>query len=94
MYDSTYDPSDNQGQMGPRMMGNQGYNYSSGSGMMGNMMMGNMMMGNMMALYYPESNSITQDEALRSMQSFLPDNTSRTRKSRISWLSAATTMLF
>ena len=38
--------------------------------MMGNMMTSNMMMGNMMALYYPESKPITQDEALRNMESF------------------------
>lgn len=70
MYSSTYNPSDYQpGQMGPGMMNNPGYNYSSGSGMMGgNMMTSNMMMGNMMALYYPESKPITQDEALRNMQ--------------------------
>ena len=37
--------------------------------MMGNMMTGNMMMGNMMALYYPGAKPITQDEALRSMES-------------------------
>src|SRR5665647_614378 len=41
------------------MMGNTGYNYSSGSGMM----------GNMMAVYYPGAKPITQDEALRSMES-------------------------
>ena len=71
MYSSTYNPSDYQPrQMGPGMMNNSGYNYSSGSGMMGgNMMTSNMMMGNMMALYYPESKPITQDEALRNMQS-------------------------
>lgn len=55
----------NQGQMGPGMMNNQGYNYSYGPGMMGNMMM-----GNMMAIYYPESKPIAQEEALRNMQSF------------------------
>lgn len=78
-----------EGQMGPRMMGNQGYNRSygpgpgMGPGMMGYPgynysynysygpgMMGHMMMGNMMAIYYPESKPITQDEALRNMQSF------------------------
>ncbi len=84
MYSSTYGPSGYQpGQMGPGMMnnpgynyssgsgmmGNTGYNYSSGSGMMGNMMRGNMMMGNMMALYDPRARPITQDEALRSMES-------------------------
>lgn len=53
------------GQMGPGMMNNPGYNYSSGYGMMGNMMT-----GNMMALYYPESRPITQDEAIKTMQSF------------------------
>lgn len=84
MYSSTYGPSGYQpGQMGPGMMRNQGYNYSSGSGMMGNtgynyssgsgmmsnMMRGNMMMGNMIALYDPRARPITQDEALRSMES-------------------------
>ncbi len=78
-----------EGQMGPGMMGNQGYNrsYGPGSGMGPGMMgypgynysynysygpgmMGHMMMGNMMAIYYPESKPITQDEALRNMQSF------------------------
>lgn len=54
---------------GSGMMGNTGYNYSSGSGMMGNMMRGNMMMGNMMALYDPRARPITQDEALKSMES-------------------------
>jgi hypothetical protein len=53
------------GQMGPGMMNNPGYNYSSGYGMMGNMMT-----GNMMALYYPESRPVTQDEAIKTMQSF------------------------
>lgn len=38
--------------------------------MMGSMMTSNMMMGNIMALYYPESKPITEDEALRSMQNF------------------------
>ena len=77
MYSSTYNPGGYQsGQMGPGMMNNPGYNYSYGSGMMGDGsgMMGNMMtsnmMGNMMALYYPESKPITQDEALRNMQNF------------------------
>ena len=46
-------------------MNNPGYNYSYGYGMMGNMMM-----GNMMALYYPESKPITQDVALKNMESF------------------------
>ena len=79
MYSSIYGPSGYQpGQMGPGMMNNPGYNYSSGSGMMhnqgynysygsgmmGNMMTGNMMMDNMMALYYPGARPITQDEAL------------------------------
>lgn len=74
-----------QGQMGPGMMSNQGYNYSYGPGTrMGSGMMGysgynssygpgmtsNMMMGNMMAIYYPESKPITQDEALKNMQNF------------------------
>lgn len=54
------------GPTGPGMMGNRGYNYSYGPGMMG----GNMMIGDMMALYYPESKPITQDEAIRNMQSF------------------------
>lgn len=53
------------GQMGPGMMNNPGYNYSSGYGMMGNMMT-----GNMMALYYPGSRPITQDEAIKTMRSF------------------------
>lgn len=68
MYSSSYRPDGYQsGSMGPGMMGNQGYNYSYGPGMMG----GNMMMGGMMALYYPESKPITQDEAIRNMQSFV-----------------------
>lgn len=77
MYSSTYNPGGYQsGQMGPGMMNNPGYNYSYGSGMMGDGsgMMGNMMtsnmMANMMALYYPESKPITQDEAIKSMESF------------------------
>jgi len=72
MYDSTYNQGGYQpGHMGPGMMYNPGGNYGSGSGMMGgNMMTSNMMMGNMMALYYPESKPVTQDEALRSMQNF------------------------
>lgn len=49
---------------GPRMMNSPGYNYSYESGMM------DIMMGNMMAIYYPESKPITQDEAVRSMQNF------------------------
>ncbi|MDY0387229.1 hypothetical protein SDC9_137611 [bioreactor metagenome] len=66
MYSSTYNPGGYQsGHMGPGMMNNPDYNYSYESGMMGNMMM-----GNMMALYYPESKPITQDEAIKSMQSF------------------------
>lgn len=61
MYSSTYNPGGYQsGHMGPGMMNNPGYNYSYESGMM----------GNMMALYYPESKPITQDEAIKSMQSF------------------------
>lgn len=65
MYSPTYGTGGyQQGQMGPGMMNNPGYNYSYGSGMMGNMM------GNMMALYYPGSKPITQDEALKSMKSF------------------------
>lgn len=78
-----------EGQMGPGMMGNQGYNRSygpgpgMGPGMMGYPgynysynysygpgMRGHMMMGNMMAIYYPESKPIAQDEALKNMQSF------------------------
>jgi len=83
MYSSTYNQGGYQpGHMGPGMMNNPGDNYSYGpgmmnnpgynygSGMMGNMMTGNMMMGNMMAIYYPESKPVTQDEALRSMQNF------------------------
>ena len=73
MYSSTYNPGGYQsGQMGPGMMNNPGYNYSYGSGMMGDGsgMMGNMMTSNMMALYYPESKPITQDEAIKSMESF------------------------
>lgn len=67
MYSSSYGPDGYQsGPMGPGMMGNPGYNYSYGPGMMG----GNMMMGDMMALYYPESKPVTQEEALRNMQSF------------------------
>lgn len=75
-YNRSYGPG--QG-MGPGMMGYPGYNYSYGPGMMGNQgynysygpgMMGHMMMGNMMAIYYPESKPITQDEALRNMQNF------------------------
>lgn len=70
MYGSTYGPGGYQpSQMWPGMMYDQNYNYSYGPGMMGNMMMGNMM-GNMMALYYPESKPITQDEALKSMENF------------------------
>jgi hypothetical protein len=66
MYSSSYNSGGYQsGQMGPGMMNNPGYNYGYGSGMMGNMMA-----GNMMALYYPESRPIPQDEAIRNMQSF------------------------
>jgi len=50
MYSSTYGPSGYQpGQMGPGMMNNLGYNYSSGSGMMRNQgynYSGSGMMGN------------------------------------------------
>lgn len=49
---------------GPGMMNNPGYNYGYGPGMMGNMM------GNMMAIYYPESKPVTQDEALKSLENF------------------------
>jgi hypothetical protein len=71
MYSSTYNQDGYQpGHMGPGMMNTPGYNNSSGSGMMGSMMTSNMMMGNMMAIYYPESEPVTQDEALRSMQNF------------------------
>jgi len=71
MYDSTYNQDGYQpGHMGPGMMNTPGYNDSSGSGMMGSMMTSNMMMGNMMAIYYPESEPVTQDEALISMQNF------------------------
>lgn len=79
MYSSTYNQGGyQQGHMGPGMMNNPDGNYSYESGMMNNSrykysygpgMMGNMM-GNMMALYYPESKPIAQDEALRNMQSF------------------------
>lgn len=74
MYSSTsdtdgYQPGHMGPGMGPGMMNNSDYNYSPGSGMMGGMMTSNMM-GNMMAIYYPESEPITQDEALRSMQNF------------------------
>ncbi len=66
MYSPVYNQNGYQsGQMGPGMMNNPGYNYSYGYGMMGNMMM-----GNMMALYYPESKPITQDVALKNMESF------------------------
>ena len=78
-YSSTYSQGDYQpGQMGPGMMNNPGYNYSYGPGMMNNPgynysygpgMMGNMM-GNMMAIYYPESKPVTQDEALKSLENF------------------------
>lgn len=67
MYSSSYESNGYQsGPMGPGMMGNPYYNYSYGPGMMG----GNTMMGDMMALYYPESKPVTQDEAIRNMQSF------------------------
>jgi hypothetical protein len=70
MYGSTYGPGSYQpSQMGQGMMYRSGENYSYGSGMMGNMR-GNMMMGNMMALYYPEAKPITQDEAIKNMESF------------------------
>lgn len=66
MYNSSYNESSYQsGHMGPEMMNNPGYNSSYGSGMMGNTMM-----GNMMALYYPGSKPITQDEAIKNMESF------------------------
>lgn len=65
MYGSTYNPGGYQsGHMGPGMMNNSGYNYSYGPGMMGNTM------GDMMALYYPGSKPITQDEAIKNMKSF------------------------
>lgn len=61
MYGSTYNPSGYQyGQMGPGMMNNPAYAYNYSYGMM----------GNMMALYYSGSKPITQDEAMRNMQSF------------------------
>jgi len=67
MYGSTYNSDSYQsGHMGSGMMNNPEYNYSSG--MMGGMM-GNTMMGNMMALYYPGSKPITQDEATKNMRS-------------------------
>ena len=66
MYSSSYGSDGYQsGPMGPGMMGNPGYNYSSGSGMMGNMRM-----GDMMAIYYPGAKPITQDEAIKNMRSF------------------------
>ncbi|HEX3019244.1 MAG TPA: hypothetical protein VHP36_03035 [Chitinispirillaceae bacterium] len=71
MYSSTYNQDGYQpGHMGPGMMNNPGYNDGSGSGIMGSMMTSNMMMGNMMAIYYPESEPVTQDKALRSMRNF------------------------
>lgn len=61
MYSSTYNQGGYQpGHMGPGMMNNPGYNYSYGPGMM----------GNMMAIYYPESKPVTQDEALKNIESF------------------------
>jgi len=64
-YNRSYGPGPG---MGPGMMGypgyNYSYNYSYGPGMRGHMMM-----GNMMAIYYPESKPIAQDEALKNMQS-------------------------
>ncbi len=80
MYGSSYNQGGYQsGHMGPGMMYNQDGNYSYGPGMMNNPgynygygsgMMGNMMMGNMMALYYPESRPIAQNEAIKNMESF------------------------
>jgi hypothetical protein len=75
MYSSTYNQGGYQpGHMGPGMMNNPDGNYSYGPGMMNNSRYnysyGPGMMGNMMALYYPGSKPITQDEALRNMQSF------------------------
>ncbi len=65
MYSPTYGPSDYQSwRMGPGMMYGPGYNYSIGPEMMGNMM------GGMMPLYYSNARPTTQDEALRSMESF------------------------
>ena len=65
MSDSNYGPGGNTpGQMGPGMMNNPGYNYNSGSGMMGNMRM-----GDMMALYYPDARPISEDVARKSMES-------------------------
>lgn len=82
MYSSSYSEGGYQsGHMVPGMMNNSGYNYTSGmmgspsynytngSGMMSGMM-GNTMMSNMMALYYPGSKPITQDEAIKNMESF------------------------
>lgn len=61
MYGSTYKPGGHQpGQMGPGMMHNPGYNYSSGPGMM----------GDMMALYYPEATPVTQEESRQKMEDF------------------------
>lgn len=61
MYDSTYGPSGYQpGHMGPGMMHNPAYNYSYGSGMM----------GDMMALYYPGATPINQEEARQKMEDF------------------------
>lgn len=61
MYSPVYNPAGYpSGKMGPGMMHNPGYNYTYGSGMM----------GNMMAVYYSESRPIAQDEALKIMQNF------------------------
>ncbi|AKB81948.1 hypothetical protein MSBR3_1370 [Methanosarcina barkeri 3] len=61
MYSSTYNQGGYQpGHIGPGMMNNPSYNYSYGPGMM----------GNMMAIYYPESKPVTQDEALKNIESF------------------------
>jgi len=69
MYGPTYSPDGSQPwRMGPGMMYGpgysygpmmHGYNYSSVPGMM----------GDIMALYYPEARPITEDEALRNLQS-------------------------
>lgn len=70
MYGQTYNSGSYQPghMMGPGMMDNPGYNYTYGSGMM----------GNMMAVYYPESKPIAQDEALKSMQNFAKQYSSNT----------------
>jgi len=76
-YSPAYGPGSYQpGRMGPGMMNGPGYgyNYSYGPGMMYgpyyNYSSGPGMMGDIMALYYPGARPITEDEALRNLQSF------------------------